>query len=177
MIKKLKINFKNMMLSLLCIIIILMGVGFIYLGSKITACKDMNKTFAVEVIKATAGTTIRGGSITPTGSASIVNNGKTVNFNFILNNPKDTLTYNVVIKNKGTTSAKIDNIIEVPDYINNSDYSKSIYPVVISHNDIVGSKIMPKQELTLVIKATFDSKQIAINRNINYQISILVSAS
>ena len=54
--------------------------------------------------------------------------------------------------------------------------AKEIYPVKISHNDIVGKKLDPDEEVELTITAYFNYKEQAKKVNVPYQINILASS-
>lgn len=169
------INIRNFIIIVLCITIVCMGVGFAYLSMKLRKCSVADKSYNVSIIKVNNGTSIKGGTTAPSGTSSIINGNKTVNFLFTMRNPKDALNYHIIIKNNGTIAAQIDNIIETPDYINDTTMSSKISPVKIEHNNIVGRVIKPEEEIDLTVKAIYGQTPTPTTKSINYQISILTS--
>lgn len=172
--KKLKRN-KDIIIGVLCITIILMSIGFVFLSTELESKKTEGKMYDVGIVKISEGTAIKGGATLPTGTSNIVNNKSTAKFMMTLNNPKDSLTYNIIIKNNGSFASQIDNIIEVPNYTKNNNDANAILPVVIKHNDIVGQVLKPAEEITLTITAEFSLSGQPMKKVIPYEISILSS--
>lgn len=168
------INIRNLIIIVLCATIVCMGVGFAYLSMRLENYNITTKSYDVGITKVTNGTSTKGGATSPTGTSSIINGDKTVNFSFSLTNPKDSLSYNIIIKNNGNIPARIDNILENPD-INNLTVASSIAPIKIEHNNIVGRVIKANEELTLTISVSYTNTLTPEAKNINYQISILTS--
>lgn len=166
---------KNLIITVLCITIVLLSVGFTLIAIELKNREKNDKIYDVSIVKVQQGTAIKGGSSLPTGENSIENNGKTAKFTFNLSNPKDTLTYIITIKNNGNIKAKIDGLAESPDYLNDTNEANSILPVIINHNDIKGQTLNPGEEIKLTITAEFMSSGEPMPRTIPYQVSILSS--
>ena len=109
--KKLVKN-KNTIIAILCLTIIVLSIGFTLIALKLKERESKNKIYDVSIVRIQEGTAIKGGEILPTGTSKIENNGKTADFEFKLNNPKDTLTYIITVTNNGNIPAKL---MSVPD--------------------------------------------------------------
>ena len=96
---------------------------------------------------------------------------------FNLSTPRDEIGYRITIKNTGNIPAKIINIIENPDYINDNIAANNILPVKISHNNISGKVLLPNEETELNIIAIFEYNSMPSNMKIPYQISILTQSN
>ncbi len=171
------VNSRNLIIVILCIVIIALGIGFGCLSMDREREKNKSKSYDISISKVEVGTPIRGGSKVPEGSSEVINNNKTVNFTFNLLNPKDSINYNVVIKNKGDLTGKIDEILAVPDYIKNDVKKKALLPVAITQNDLKGKVLEKDEEVTLTITAKFLEGAPSIAKKINYQITILTSCT
>lgn len=172
--KKVRKN-KDIVIAVLCITIILMSIGFVYLSTELESKKTEGKMYDVGIVKISEGTSIKGGATLPTGTSKITNNKATAQFTMTLNNPKDLLTYNIIIKNNGNFASQIDNIIETPNYSKNNNEANAILPVIIKHNDITGQTLKPGEEITLTITAEFSLSGLPMKKVIPYEISILTS--
>lgn len=172
--KKLVKN-KNMIIMILCITIIILCIGFTLISIKLKNQDSEGKIYDVEIVNIQEGTAIKGGTILPTGTYKIEDNGKTADFIFNLTSPKDTLTYIITIKNNGNLKAKIDGLAESPDYLNDNNQANSILPVIINHNDIINQELNPREEIKLTITVEFLNSGQPIPKTIPYTISILTS--
>lgn len=169
------INLKNTIIIILCITIIILGVSFAYLSMQLDNVNKKISSYDVSITKVEQLTPIRGKDKSPTGIYNISNSGKTINLEFNLYAPRDEVSYKVTIKNKGTIKAQIINLIEIPDYLNNQAAANEIYPVKITHNNIVGKTLKPNEEINLNIVANFNYKEKEKTTKIPYQISILTA--
>lgn len=169
------INNKNLIIMVLCLTIILLSIGFTLISIKLEEKNTEGKMYDVEIVDIQEGTAIRGGTILPTASTDIVDNGKTANFTFEMSTPKDSLTYIITIKNNGNLKAKIDGLAESPNYTEDNNQANSILPVMITHNDITNQELKPGEEIKLTVTAEFASSGQPMNKTVPYQISILSS--
>ena len=172
--KKLVKN-KNAIIAILCLTIIVLSIGFTLIALKLKERESKNKIYDVSIVRIQEGTAIKGGEILPTATSKIENNGKTADFEFKLNNPKDTLTYIITVKNNGNLKAKIDGLSESPDYLNSNAQANMILPVIINHNDITNQELNPGEEINLTISIEFTSNGLPMEKIIPYKISILSS--
>ena len=72
--------------------------------------------------------------------------------------------------------AEIVNLIEYPDYLNDTNAAKQIYPVEIKHNNIIGKVLAPGEETELNVAATFNYKELPKVVTAPYQITILTKS-
>lgn len=167
------VKVKNSIIIVLCITIILLGVGFSYVSMQLENLNTKKPGYSVEITKVEQLTPIKGGLKNPTSTYNISNNGQTVNFYFNLFAPRDEISYKITIENKGTLDAEIINLIEIPDYINDEDSATQIYPVKISHDTISEKTIKANDKIELNVVAYFNHKQKAKNIKFPYQITVL----
>ncbi|MCI6107386.1 MAG: hypothetical protein PUE33_02875 [bacterium] len=172
--KKLVKN-KNLIILILCFTIILLCIGFSLISIRLKEQDAEGKIYDVEIVNIQEGTAIKGGTVLPTGTYKIEDNGKTANFTFNLTSPKDTLTYIITIKNNGNLKAKIDGLAESPDYLNDNNQANAILPVIINHNDITNQELNPREEIKLTITVEFSNSGQTMNKTVPYAISILSS--
>lgn len=174
--KKIK-NIRNLIITMLCLTIICMGIGFACLSMKLEEKNSEQPSFNVSIIKVETDTSVKGGYIAPTGTNKIINEGKTVDFTFDLNSPKDELAYTITIKNTGTIPAKIIKVLATPDYINDKKEAASIAPVTIIHNDIEQTILAPSKEVKINLVASYGMGNTANKVSIPYQLTILATST
>ena len=167
------VKVKNSIIIVLCVTIILLGIGFSYISMQLERLNSKKPSYNVLITKVEQLTPIKGGFKNPTSTYNISNNGQTINFSFNLFAPRDEISYKITIENTGTIDAEIINLIEIPDYISDEDSANEIYPVKISHDTISGKKIKASEKIEFNIVAYFNHKQKAKNVKFPYQISIL----
>lgn len=166
---------KNLIIVILCITIILLCVAFSLVSIKLKEKEASGKLYDVEIVNIQEGTSMKGGTVLPTGTYTIENNGKTANFTLNLTSPKDMLTYIITIKNNGNVKAKIDGLAESPDYLHDNNQANSILPVIINHNDITNQELNPREEIKLTLTIEFANSGQPMNKTIPYAISVLSS--
>lgn len=161
-----KIKLETTIILLLSITIVFVGIGFIYLSMKYNSVKKTKEKYEVNITKIIKGNVINGSNKHITTNSEITDNKKTAKFSLNLKNNKDSVSYIIVIKNTGSLSAQIDNIIE------RTNYSKDL--VTIKYNDIVGEVIEPGDEIELELNVLSPNKNI-LSKDFIYQITILTS--
>lgn len=169
------INIRNLIIVILCITIILMGIGFAYLSLKLEKFSNYTNEFDISFVKVNTETPVKGGTTAPTGTTSITNQGKSINMILNMNVPQDELAYTITIKNTGTLPAEIINIVETPNYTTDATLKKQIDPVSISINDVVGKVLQPGEETRLKVVAIYNKTNNITSKEISYQLSILAS--
>jgi hypothetical protein len=153
-----------------------MAVGFIIISLKLEAEKNEVQTFDVSFIKVDKTSSIKGGSMDPTGTVDITANQKELDMTFNLNAPHDELSYTVIIKNNSTTSAEIVDLMESPDY-DETYYKNLITPVTITHTDIVGKVLEPSEELELKITVYYNPTSLTVTKKtINYKLGLITKS-
>lgn len=154
-----KLKMKNRIIIVLCITIIMMGIGFCIVSMNLNEYTS-KKQFDVSIRTVIPGTITKGGIKEPISSYKLENNNKTVDFYYELENMNDSVTYTVIIKNKGTIDAKIDNII----FSNNSNSND----IEIKNNNLKNEILRSGEEEELNI-------EVSINKNQKNSFNILVS--
>ena len=161
-----KINIRNLIITLLCITVIILAIGYSVLAIRLDAYK--NKKESDE-------SSVKGGTEEPECTTSINDDGHTLSMNFTLNNPKDEMAYTVTIKNTGTLKAKIIDIVSSPDYINDKLAINSIKPVSITKTDISGKILEPNEEATFKVLAVYNNGGTGVKK-IPYKLSLISSS-
>lgn len=167
------VKVKNAIIIMLCVTIILLGIGFSYISMQLDSYNKNKSSYGVAITSVEQQSSIKGSYKNPTSTYNLSNNSQTINFSFNLFAPKDEISYKITIENIGTLNAEITNLIEIPDYINDAESAQEIYPVKVTHNDIIGKTIKPKEKIELNVVVYFNQKQKAQSIKLPYQISVL----
>lgn len=161
-----KIKLETTIILVLSITIVFIGIGFIYLSMKLNQAKETKEKYEVNITKIVKGNIINGSNKSIETDSEIIDNKKTAKFKLNLKNVKDSVSYTIVIKNTGTLSAQIDNIIE------RNNFPKNL--VTIKYNDIVGEVIEPGDEIEMDLNVISPNKKI-LSKDFIYEITILTS--
>jgi len=170
------INIRNSIIIMLCITVICMGIGFAVLSMQLSKEKKDEPYFNVSFIKVKEEPSAKGGAIAPIGTHSITNSGKELSMKFTLNVPNDELAYSIIVKNEGNIPAKIVNIKETPDYINDVKAATEIYPVTITHSSIIGKVLGPGEEETIKLMVMYNQAQTPKPKEISYNLSLIAAS-
>ena len=173
---KKNINIRNLIIVMLCITIIFMGIGFVFLASKLDEEKNRHDTFKVEITKVEALTSIKGGTIDPQSTKELYDDGKTVRFNFTLNSPNYELAYEITIKNTGDTPAEILRLIATPDYVNDTRIKSMIEPVSITHTSVENKKLLPSETVTVKLLIKYNMTATPRQVYIPFQLTVLATS-
>lgn len=173
---KKNINIRNLIIVMLCITIIFMGIGFVFLASKLDKTNKKTDVFDVTITKVEAQTSIKGGNIDPSATKELIDDGKTVKFNFTLNAPKDELAYEITIKNTGDVPAKIIRLIPSPDYITDSKAKSLIEPITITQTPIENKTIAPDETITVKLLVTYNMSNTVKQITVPYKLSVLATS-
>ncbi len=167
---------RNWIITVLCITIILMAIGFALLSMQLDKNNINSAIHDTSFITINPRTPVQGGEKVPSATANITNSGQTINFKFSLYAPSDEISYRITIKNQGTIDTEIVSLIEYPNYLNDQELAKSIYPVEIKHNNIIGKVLSPGEETELNVAATFNYKEQPMQIVVPYQITIITKS-
>ena len=167
------INNKNIIIIILCITLIFMGVGFTYLSLKLKEKSNEKSSFDISFTKVQNNNSVKGGNISPTGTTTLTNQGKTLNMELKMNAPYDELAYTLTIKNKGTIPAEIIDIVESTNYSELSKQNPTLYPVTITYNDIIGTILEPKESINLKVTAIYNKTTNSGTKKISYKLNII----
>lgn len=173
-----KKNKSKALIIILSILVLVIAICFMVLMLKYRQTEELKSNFRIEFLKVNKLNPMKAGDFSPTSEATITNNGLSLDMSFDLYTPNDEITYDVTIKNTGDIKGKIVNIISNPDYTNDDNAAKSIFPVTITQTNIVGKELSPGEETDLKITVTYPNIKGNYNAiNIPYQLSLLVTTS
>lgn len=170
-----KINIRNLIITLLCITVIILAIGYSVLAIRLDAYKNKKESFEVLFTDVSDEGSVKGGKEEPECTTSINDDGHTLSMIYVLNNPQDEVAYTVTIKNTGTLKAKIIDIVSSPDYINDKLAINSIKPVSITKTDISGKILEPDEEATFKVLAVYNNGGIGVKK-IPYKLSLITSS-
>lgn len=173
---KKNINIRNLIIVMLCITIILMGVGFAFLAMRLEKISNEVDTFDVSITKVEAQTAIKGGLIDPIATKELLDDGKTVKFNFTLNNPNDELSYEITIKNTGNVPVNIIRLISSPDYIKDGRFSTLIDPITITLTDVNNKTLQPEETTKAKLIVKYNMANEVKPMVIPYQLTVLATS-
>ena len=169
------ISVRNGVIIALCMTIICMGIGFIVLSVELEKSKKAVSSYDVSFTSVSKVSSTKGGMIDPEGYINVIKDGKELDMQFTLNVAHDELTYNVVIKNKGTIPVEIVDLMESPDYSSNN-FNGLIDPVTITVNDLIGREIAPGEETDLKINLYYNPSTLKGSRSFNYKLGLITKA-
>lgn len=144
---------KNIIIGLLCATIVFMGIGFAALSSVLTINGTANiaSTWNVKITNITVqDTTGKAEAGTPTYNAT------SANFTTTLNEPGDSVTYEVTVTNGGTIDAVLASASEG---FTNSDDDAIEYTLAES-NPATNSKLESGQTQKFVVTATYKATAV-----------------
>lgn len=170
------IRIRNNIIIVLCLTIILLGVGFILLSVKLKQIKDTDNTYSIVFDSIKLTNSVKGSTIEPNSSAEITNSKQEIAMKFSLNAPHDEISYTASIVNNGNISAEIVDIMESPDY-KIQPFKSMISPIAISLTDIKGKIISPGEKLDLKITVYYNpSIHENSNKTFTYKLSLITMA-
>lgn len=152
------IHIRNSVIIILCMTVILLGIGFIVLSVELKNKNDEVPVLDVVFTDIKKISSVKGSDKEPTSKAEIITSGTELNMNFNLNSVHDEITYVAEIKNKGNLSCEIVDVLESPNY-NDSEFNKLISPVSINLSDVKGKIIPPGEEIELKIVVYYNKKE------------------
>lgn len=174
---KKKFNVRDLIIVMLCITIICMAVGFCYVSILLDKKNNEKTTFDVSIIKVDKKTPIKGGISNPVGSNLIMNDGKSVDFNFTLNVPGDELAYTVTLKNNGTLPAKIIDLVEYPNCSNDGEDIELIKPITITKTDVKGKVLKPEEKMDVTIVVKYGKTNMIMQKTLSYMFTVVATTN
>ena len=170
------LNLRNSIITVLCITIICLGIGFIVMSTELKKAKDEQEKFDVSFVSVNKTSSVKSTDKEPIGKAEIVEKNKEIKMNFVMNSTHDEIVYTAIIKNRGTMNARIVDIIESPNY-NEKSIKSLISPVTIKVSDVKGKVIKPNEEIEIKITAYYNpSQQEVTQKNIDYKIGLITNS-
>ncbi len=167
----------NKLIITLCISLIIITLAFVIAIVKLSLVTKEKSNYKIEFISTNKLNPIRAGKYNPTSTATITNNGLSMDLSFDLYTPNDEITYLIKIKNTGKIKGKIINIISVPDYFNDDNVIRTIAPAKVVMNNVTGKELNPSEEVTLKVTATYQyTKKSRQAINIPIQLSLITES-
>ena len=167
------ISFRNCLIAILCVTIIFLSIGFVVLSIKLKDVSDESSIYDVSFVDVEKKSSVKGSSIEPTSNATIDSSKKEIVFNFDLNADNDEVVYVANIRNNGTVSAKIVDILGSPDYTS-EPYKSSISPVTITGSDLKDKIVEPGKEVELRLTVSYNSKTNSnAKRKFEYRVGLI----
>ena len=167
-----KFGIKNIIIVFLCLTIIFLCVGFALLTKELEKVKDEKHEYDVIFESIEKVSSVKGGTYEPVSEASIVKEGKEIDFKYKLYVTNDEITYNAIIKNNGTFKVKILDLLESPNF--GSGLNKLITPVSITYTDLIDKELEPGEKQDLKIVVTYNpSTMISGLREFSYTLGLI----
>ena len=170
------IHIRNSVIIILCITVILLGIGFIILSVELNKKNEENHSLNVVFTDIKKASTVKGSNKEPTSRAEIITNGSEVDMDFTLNSTHDEITYIATIENKGTMPCEIVDIMESPDY-NIAEYRKLISPITVNITNVKGKIIPPGDKINVKVVVYYNtSTEPVVPRSFSYKIGIITKS-
>ncbi|MBQ6477114.1 MAG: hypothetical protein IJI43_01575 [Bacilli bacterium] len=167
-------NKAKILVIILSVLILIIAICFVYLIFKYQKLKEAKTDFRIEFTHTDKVNPIKAGKFEPTSKMNITNHGQTLDMSFDLYTPNDEITYTATIKNIGDIKGKIINVIASPDYLNDDNLYKLIYPIKINVSSVIGTELAPGEETELKITVSYPKIKGKINPvNVPYQLTII----
>ncbi len=161
----------------LCISLIIITIAFTIAIVKLSMVTREKSDYKIEFVSTNKLNPIQAGKYNPTSTATITNNGMSLDLSFDLYTPNDEITYLIKIKNTGKIKGKIVNVIAVPDYFNDDNARRTIYPAKVEINNITGKELDATDETTLKVTAQYQYTKIHRQAiNIPIQLSLITES-
>ena len=110
------INIRNSVIIILCMTIVVLGIGFIVLSVELKKKSDETYTSNLVFSNIKKTSSVKGSDKEPKSKAEITSSGYELDMNFNLNSSHDEVTYLATIKNKGTLPVEVVDVMESPNY-------------------------------------------------------------
>lgn len=146
-----KRDLKNVFILLLVVAIAVMAAGYAAFAQtlEINGTATIDGRWDVEIVGITSEVEGEAKAGTPTFTAS------TANFAALLNQPGDSVTYTITVKNKGTIDAKLNSITLNPQVIEDDESPAIVYEVI--SQPALGSELAADASTTVVVKVSYSS--------------------
>lgn len=171
------IRIRNSVIIVLCITIVLLGIGFIVLSVDLKKKNDEIPVLKTVFTKINKTSSVKGSDKEPISKVDIINGGSELDFKFKLNSAHDEITYVATIENQGNLPCEIVDVMESPDYSLN-EFQKLISPVSITMTNIKGKIIPPGEsyELKLVVYYNVKDNLQSTPKEFTYKIGLITKS-
>lgn len=168
-----KVNISNIIIVILSITIVSLGIGFIVVSMKYHSLKNSDNSFNIEFTRVKKQSSVKGGKEEPIGHLDIVKDNKEIKMDFNLNNENDALSYEIEVKNTGTLTAEITDLVMSPDFVNDNKDLAS--PVAVTLSDISGKILEPGETTTAKLTIMYPPSPIKGTKNIKGKLGIIAA--
>lgn len=149
------IKIKNTVIAALCVTVILMAAGYVVLSIKLDTIRNEKSTFEIVIKKVKKVSSLKGGSKDPIGDVRISKSQMMVDMEFVLYEPHDEMTYEIIVQNRGTMDATITDVIATPDF-NDLKIASSYDPLSLTISSIDGKILAPGEEATIKVSVIYN---------------------
>lgn len=145
-----KKNNKNIIIGLLLVVVCFIAVGYAVLSASlnINGTAEIDAKWSVEFLSITPRSIVGDASSISTSAV-----GTTATFVVGITKPTDSITYDIVVKNTGTISARLD---DISTSFGGTDVIKYNISGVSAGASGVGTVLTSEQTATITITITFD---------------------
>ena len=148
---------KNSIIIFLCITILSLVIGFVFLSSRLSQLKKDSSSYRVVFTKVEKVSSIKGGDEEAFGEGKIILDGHEID------NIHDEMTFLVTIQNKGEIPSRIIDILE-----NNKSSDVPIKISIDKPKNVIDSF----EEEKIKIKVSYSSKEL-VRKRVKYKLGLL----
>ena len=142
---------RNTIIVILCFTIICLSFGFVFLSMKLESYKNKDHIFDVDFLSVRKIAAIKGGVYEPVANLEIDKTGKIIHMDFEF---FEEINFEITIKNNGTDTASIVQILSSPD----AERLGKDSSIRIHLTDISGKILEPGEETTLKLSAIYQKE-------------------
>lgn len=171
------IRIKNIVMIMLCTSVIILAAGYVILSIQIDSLKQQKSSFAVSFVSTKKVSSIKGGTQEPIGELKIDKTGKVIGMNFVLYEIHDEIDYEITVKNNGTMSASIMDLLVTPDFTDNT-IMKTYSPISMQVSSIGGRILEPGEETTVKLSVFYSNTDNEVTtKKISGKIGLLAESA
>lgn len=158
---------KNSIVIFLCITILSLVIGFVFLSSKLSQLKKDSSSYRVIFSKIEKVSSINGGDKDAYGEGKIILNGHEIELDLELHDIHDEITFLATLQNKGGIPSRIIDIIESSNF--------SDVPIKISI-DKPKNMIDSFEEEKIKIKVSYSSSKL-VEKRVKYKLGLITESA
>ena len=155
------IKVKNIVIAILCLTVILMAAGFVVLSIKLDNMVNEKNNFEVIFKSAKQASSLKGGEKDPFSSVKVTSSGAEIEMEFVLYEPHDDVTYDLIVQNNGTVNASIIDLLVSPDF-SDKNIAKTYNPISVNVTNIAGKILAPGEEATVKVNVFYTPTEDAL---------------
>ena len=157
---------KNSIIIFLCITILSLVIGFVFLSSRLSQLKKDSSSYRVVFTKVEKVSSIKGGDEEAFGEGKIILDGHEIELNLEFYNIHDEMTFLVTIQNKGGIPSRIIDILE-----NNKSSDVPIKISIDKPKNVIDSF----EEEKIKIKVSYSSSEL-VRKRVKYKLGLLTES-